>query len=94
VLLQAFDDFLVERREFADLLLQNFLHVIFAEFAQVIEADKTFVVPAGLTFFDELKKRRPNQFRNHSAVRRFRFFANLADKCGGSGFAHRISLLN
>src|SRR5207247_11300998 len=79
VLLQTLDHFLVERGKFANLVFQNFFDVILAEFAQVIEADKTFVVQIGQFLFDELEKRRPNQFRNHSALWRLRLFANLTD---------------
>ena len=86
VLFQAFDDFLVERRKFSNLVLQNLFHVILAEFAQVIETDEPFAVQVGQFLFDELEERRPNQLRDHSAVRRLWFFANLANQwCG----AHR-----
>src|SRR5213080_3685701 len=40
VLLQALDDFLVERGKFADLVFQNLFDVIRTEFPQVIEADE------------------------------------------------------
>jgi len=53
-----------------------------------IEANETFLVQVGHFLFDELEKRRPNQFRDHSVVRRPRFFANLTDQWCGCGFAH------
>src|SRR5205807_3832772 len=86
VLLQTFDHFIVERGKLANLVFQNFFDVILAEFPQVIEANETFLVQVGHFLFDELEKRRPNQFRDHSAVGRLRFFANLADQW--CGYAH------
>src|SRR5438445_4428029 len=86
VLFQTLDDFLVERGEFANLVFQNLFDGILAEFPQVIEADEILTVQVGQFLFDELEKRWPNQFRDHSAVRRLRFFANLADQW--CGYAH------
>src|SRR5215469_2451729 len=80
VLFQAFDDFLVERGKLADLVFQDFLDVILPELAKIFEADERFGIEAGYFLFDELQQRRPNQFGNHSAVRRLRLFTNLADK--------------
>src|SRR6266487_2126330 len=88
VLLQALDHFLIERGKFANLVFQNLFDVILAKFPQVIEADESFAVQVGQFLFDELEQRRPNQFRDHSAVRRLRFFANLTDHWRGYGFAH------
>src|SRR5947199_8652016 len=39
VLFQAFDDFLVERRKFADLVMQNFFYIILYEFTEFVEAN-------------------------------------------------------
>src|SRR5438128_2794701 len=89
VLFQTLDHFLVERGKFADLVFQNLFDVILAELPQVIEADEPFAVQVGQSLLDELEKRRPNQFRDHSAVRRLRFLANLADQWCGHCFAHR-----
>src|SRR6266478_6446793 len=89
VLFQAFDDFLVQRGKLANLVFQNLFDVILSEFPQVIEADEPFAVQVGQFLFDELEKRWPDQFRDHSAVRRLRFFANLTDQWCGYGFAHR-----
>src|SRR5215469_2248204 len=77
---QAFDDFLVERGKLADLVFQDFLDVILPKLAKIFEADERFGIEAGYFLFDELQQRRPNQFGNHSAVRRLRLFTNLADK--------------
>jgi hypothetical protein len=88
VLFQAFDDLLVERGKFANLVFQDLFDVILAEFPQVIEADESSAVQVGQFLLDELEKRRPNQFRDHSAVRRLRFFANLTDQWCGYCFAH------
>jgi len=56
MLLQAFDDFVIECRKLADLILQNLFHVIFAEFAEIIKADKPFAVLLRHSFLDELEK--------------------------------------
>ena len=40
MLAQAVDDFLVERGELADFVLQDFLHVIPAEIPEIVEADE------------------------------------------------------
>src|SRR5213596_395663 len=68
VLLQTLDDFLVKRGKFANLVFQNLFDVILPKFAQIFEADECFAVQVGQFFFDEVEKRRPNQFRDHSAV--------------------------
>ena len=57
---QAFDDFLVQRGEFTDLVFQDFLDVILSEVAQVFEADERFAVEVGYFLCDELEKRGPN----------------------------------
>jgi hypothetical protein len=41
VLVQAFDDFLVESAQFADLVLKNCLNVVLAELIQVFQADES-----------------------------------------------------
>src|SRR5439155_3148389 len=69
VLFQTFDDFLVERRKFSDLVLQDFFYIILPEVAQIVEADEPFAVQVGFFLLDELEKRWPNQLRDHSAVR-------------------------
>jgi hypothetical protein len=60
VLFQAFDDFLVERGKFADLVLQDFFYVILPEIAQIVETDESFAIQAGPFFLRELEKRRPD----------------------------------
>src|SRR6267378_566756 len=89
VLFQAFDDFLVERGKFADLVLQDFFYVILPEIAKIVETDEPFVVQAGRCLLDELEKRRPNQLRHHSTVRRFCFLADLTDQRCGCSSVHR-----
>src|SRR5436309_3255695 len=88
VLLQTLAYFMVERRKLANLILQNFFDVILSKVPQIIEADEPFGVQVGQFLLNEFEKRRSNQFRNHSAVRRLRFFANLTDQWCGYGFAH------
>jgi len=89
VLFQTLDHFLVERGKFADLVFQNLFDVILAEFPQVIEANEPFAVQVWQFLLDEFEKRRPDQFRDHSAVRRLRFLANLTHQWRSYGFAHR-----
>ena len=88
VLLQTLDHFVVERGKLANLVLQNLFDIIRAEFAQVIEANEPFAVQVWQLLVDELEKRWPDQFRDHSAVRRLRFLANLAHQWRSYGFAH------
>src|SRR4029077_1056897 len=91
MLFQAFDDLLVERGKLAELVFQNFLHVILPKLAQIFEADERFAVEVRHFLFDELEQRRPNQFGDHSVVWHLRLFTNVADQwCG----AHRDSLPN
>jgi len=68
VLLQALDDFLIKRGKLADLFLQHFFYVIFAESAQVIQTNEAFAIQAGDAFLDEFEQRWPDQFRYHSAL--------------------------
>ena len=50
VLPQTFDDFVVERREFADLILQHFLDVFFAAIADIVEANEPGAIPFRILF--------------------------------------------
>src|SRR5215831_4869528 len=93
VLLQTLDHFVVERRKFANLIFQNLFDVILAKFAQIIEANERFAVQVGEFLLYEFQKRRPNQFRDHPAVRRLWFFANLADHWRRYIFTHGNSPL-
>jgi len=45
VLPQTFDDFVVERREFTDLILQHFLDIFFAAIADIVEANEPGAIP-------------------------------------------------
>ena len=68
VLLQALDDFLIKRGKLADLFLQDFFYVIFAESAQVIQTNEAFAIQAGDAFLDEFEQRWPDEVRYHSAL--------------------------
>jgi len=59
----------------------------------VSEADERFAVQVGQFSLrlDELEKRRPNQFRDHSAFGDFGFFANLTDQWCDDGLLIEIS---
>src|SRR6266496_2806939 len=92
MLVQTFDDFLIEDRKFAEFVLEDVFDIFLPELAEIIQTDKTFPVPIGHALLDEFEERRPDQFCDHSVVRRFRSLANLANKCGRRGFTHRISL--
>jgi len=69
VLFQALNDLIVESGKFPDLVFQNFLHLILSEFAQILEANEGFIIEVGDFLFDELEKRRPNQFGDHAVLR-------------------------
>ena len=92
MLLQTFDDFLIQRRKFAEFVLEHVFDIFLPEPAEIIQTDKTFSVPIGQALRDEFEERRSDQFSDHSVERRLRFLANLANKCGRRGFTHWISL--
>ena len=92
MLVQTFDDFLIQRRKFAEFVLKHVFDIFLPELAEILQANETFVVPLGHAFLDELSERWPDQFRDHAVMRRLRFLADLADNCGGRCFTHRISL--
>ena len=76
VLLQALDDFVVQRGEFADFVLQDFLHVIAAEFSQVVQTDEPFAVPLRRFPADELGEGRPHHFPDRAIAERLGLPAN------------------
>src|SRR6202022_1345691 len=78
VLAQAFDDFLIERGEFSDLLLQHFLDVFFAAIADVVEANESGAIPFRMVLLDAVKQRWPDYFGNLPVVRGFRLLAERA----------------
>src|SRR2546429_8852277 len=57
VLLQTFDDLLIERGELADFILERLLDVIFAEGAEIAEANKLLRVPVRPLRFDKFGER-------------------------------------
>jgi hypothetical protein len=58
-----------------------------------ISSRKPFPSKIGHPLFNEFEKRRSNQLRHHAVVRRLRFLADLANKCGRRAFTYRISFL-
>ena len=84
VLLQAVDDFLVERGQFPDLVLQNLFDVIAPERAEIVEADETVRIEGGHFFLDEIEQRRPDQIAEGSRAGRERFMTDLALRLGDS----------
>jgi hypothetical protein len=90
VLPQAFDDFLVERGEFSDLILEHFLDVFFAAIADVVEANESGAVPFRMVLLDAVEQGRPDHFGNLPVIGRFRLPADLAN----ARFAHGDSMLN
>ena len=55
MLLQTFDDFIVERGKFSDLILENFFDILLSELAEIVQANEAFPVPAGHALLDELE---------------------------------------
>src|SRR5215216_7888155 len=89
MLVQTLDDFLIERRKFAEFVLEHVFDIFLSELAEIIQTDKTFSVPIGHALLDEIEKRWPDQFCDHSAVWRLRFSADLTDQRRGCSLAHR-----
>jgi len=56
VLAEAFHDFLIERGEFSDLILQHFLDVFFAAIADVVEANESGAVPFRMALLDAVEQ--------------------------------------
>jgi hypothetical protein len=78
VLLQTFDDLLIERGELADFILERLLNVIFAEGAEIAEANKLLRVPVRPLRFDKFGERRPNVVADRAILRQERPATNLA----------------
>jgi len=92
VLLQTFDDLLIERGEFADFILERLLDVIFAEGAEIAEANELLRVPVRSLRFDEFGKRRPHVVADRAILRQERPATNLAIKFSRRGRFHRFLL--
>jgi hypothetical protein len=90
VLPQTFDDFLIERGEFSDLILEHFLDVFFATITDVVEANESGAIPFRMVFPNALEQRWPDNFGNLPITRRFRFVTDLAN----ARLAHGDSMLN
>jgi len=45
VLLQTFDDFVIERGKFADLVLEHVFDIFLSELAEIVQADKALCRP-------------------------------------------------
>ena len=82
--MQAVDDFLVERGQFADLVLQNFFEVIAPERAEIVKADETVRIEGGHFFLDEIEQRRPDQIADGTRTGRECFMTDLALRLGDS----------
>src|SRR4029450_13541092 len=76
--LQAVDDFLVERTQLADLLLQDFFEIVPPERTEIVEADETVRIEVGHFFLDEIEQRRPNQIAECPRAGSDRFMTDLA----------------
>jgi hypothetical protein len=92
VLLQTFDDLLIERRELADFIFERLLDVIFAEGAEIAEANELLRVPVRSLRFNEFGKRRPNIVANRAILREEWSSTNLAIKFSRRGRFHRFLL--
>src|SRR6266480_7111927 len=62
MLVQTFDDFLIQRRKFAEFVLEHVFDIFLPELAEIIQTDKTASVPARHALLDELEQRRSDQF--------------------------------
>jgi hypothetical protein len=71
VLLQAVDDFVVERGKFSDLILQNVLHILFAEGAEIVQADEAKGIEVGHFLLDKLGEGGPDRVAGRAGMGRF-----------------------
>src|SRR4029077_15739309 len=92
VLLQTFDDLLVERGELADFILERLLDVIFPEGAEIAEANKLLRVPVRSLQFNEFGERRPNIVANRAILGQERPTTNLAIKFSWGGCFHSFQI--
>ncbi|MFL6596136.1 MAG: hypothetical protein ACJ8HQ_11900 [Chthoniobacterales bacterium] len=91
MLLQALNDFLIERGQLADLLLQGSLDVFLPENPEIVEADEPLRIPLRPLRFDELGQRRPHVLSNRAVNGRFCFAANLTNRPMALRVAHASS---
>ena len=92
VLLQTFDDLVIERGELADFILERLLDVIFAEGAEIAEANKLLRVPVRPLRFDEFGERRPHVVADGAILRQERPATNLANYFAGRGRFHSFQI--
>ena len=92
VLLQALDHFLVERGEFAQLVLEGAFDVIAAHPPQVFEADKVVQIPIRPLLVDEFREGGPDGFAHGAVPCRFQFFADGAGEILGLAHGGTASL--
>ena len=78
VLPQTFDDFVIERREFADFAFERVFNVISAEGAEIREANELLWVPVRPLRFNEFGERRTNVVADGAVLRQERPTTNLA----------------
>jgi hypothetical protein len=90
VLPQTFDDFLIERGEFSDLILQHFLDVFLAAIADVVETNESGAIPFRMVLLDALEQRWSDYFGNLPVGWRFRLLADPAN----ARFTHGGLMLN
>ena len=88
VLLQTFDDLLIERGELADFILERLLDVIFAEGAEIGEANELLRIPVRPLRFDELGERMPHVVADGAVLLRKCPPANLAIEFSRRGRFH------
>src|SRR5207247_6290273 len=77
VLPQTFDDLVIERGELADFIFERALDVVFAEGAEVGEANELLRIPVWPLRFDEFGERRPHVVANGAILWQERPATNL-----------------
>jgi hypothetical protein len=89
---QTFDDFVIERRELADFIFERALNIIFAERAEIGEANELLRIPVRLLRFDEFGERRPHVLADCAVLRQERVATNLAIEFSRRGRFHSSQL--
>src|SRR5207248_8906026 len=83
VLLQTFDDLLIERGELVDFTLECVFNVVSTEGAEITETNEPLRVPVRPLRFDKFGERRPQVVADGAILRQERPATNLANYFAG-----------
>jgi hypothetical protein len=80
VLSQTFNDFVIERSQLADFILEGAFNVVAPESTEVAETNESLWVPVWPLCFDKLGERRPNILTDGAVLWQKSPATNLADE--------------